>query len=125
MPNVFNVLRQEALEVTCTRFGSVGQLYRGEGVEAVWVSKREEDVDPDWFSQDRVDLILVVQGGLRFEFERDDLAPRILGPGDFMILPPHSRCRAYRWPREQRDASIFVAVYPTEVGAGKDPEAGD
>jgi hypothetical protein len=31
-----------------------------------------------------------------------------------IVLPPNTRCRAYRWPRDQREASIFLAVYPTE-----------
>lgn len=115
-PTVFNVLRGEALEVTRSPYGSVGHLFRGEGVEAVWVAKQDEEVDPGWFSQDRVDLVLVVQGELRIEFEAKDLPARLLGPGDFMILPAGTRCRAYRWPRSRREASIFIAVYPSTSG---------
>lgn len=112
-PRVFNVLRGEAERVSETPYGAVGQLFTGEGVEAVWVAKRAEEVDPGWFSQGSVDLILVLQGELRFEFERADLKPRVLGPGDFMTLPANTRCRAYRWPRDRKEASLFVAVYPT------------
>lgn len=112
-PTVFNVLRGEALGVNSTPYGSVGQLFAGDGLEAVWISKEEEQIEPGWFSQDGVDLILVVQGELRFEFERAELPPRLLGQGDFFILPPNTRCRAYRWPRDRREASVFVAIYPS------------
>ncbi|MGD8750912.1 MAG: hypothetical protein PVG14_05790 [Anaerolineales bacterium] len=60
----FNLLEAEALEVKETPSGRVGLLHSGEGIEAVWVSKQDEAVDPDWFSQPKVDLILVLQGSL-------------------------------------------------------------
>ena len=116
---VFNVLRGEALAVTPTAYGKVGQLFAGEGLEAVWVAKQDEDIDPGWFSQDQVDLILVIQGQLRFEFDRPDVAARVLGPGDFMILPANTRCRAYRWPRDRREGTVFVAVYPRGATSAK------
>ena len=28
------------------------------------------------------------------------------------LLPAGERCRAYRWPREADDATVFVAAYP-------------
>lgn len=118
-PDVFNVLRGEALEVVPSSYGSVGKLYAGEGTEVVWVSKLDDEVDPGWFVQSRVDVILVVQGELRFEFERDDLPDRVLGVGDCLILPPETRCRAYRWPLDRREASVFVAFSPAPA-AGKE-----
>jgi hypothetical protein len=65
----------------------VGKLFTDERIEAVWVSKEDEEIDPGWFSQNCVDLILVVKGELRFEFERDDLPARILREGDLLVLP--------------------------------------
>lgn len=111
-PRVFNILHKDALEIRDTPFGSVGKIFSGEGIEAVWVRKQNEDIDPDWFSQPMVDLILVVQGKLRVEFERPDLSPCMLDPGDFLILPAETHCRAYRWPRDAEEATVFVAVYP-------------
>lgn len=119
-PRVLNVLRGQALDIKQTPFGRVGRLFTGEDLEAVWVSKQSEEIDPDWFSQEQIDLILVVQGQLRFEFEREDLEPRALVTGDFMILPAGTRCRAYRWPRERPEPSIFVAVYPAARGSGEE-----
>jgi hypothetical protein len=112
-PRVFNVLRGEAMETRSTAFGEVGTLFSGEGIECVWVSKRDEEIDADWFSSNRVDLILVVQGGLKFEFESPDLADRVLDVGEVLVLSPGVRCRAYRWPRDRGEATIFVAAYPT------------
>ena len=113
-PRVFRILREDALEVKHTPFGSVGKVFSGQGIEAVWVSKRDEAIDPEWFSQPAVDLIVVLQGQLRVEFEREDMAPLVLDPGDLLVLSPDTRCRAYRWPRERKEASLFLAVYPVE-----------
>jgi len=111
--NFFNILNDEALEITHSAYGSVGRLFTGDGLEAVWVKKEAEEIDPDWFIQPVVDLILVVQGNLKVEFERTDLEPRVLKPGDMLVLPADTRCRAYRWPRDAAEATIFLAVYPT------------
>jgi hypothetical protein len=112
----YNLLRAEAESVRQTPYGSVGQLFSGEGLEAVWVRKEAEAIDPGWFSQSSVDLLLVVAGGLRVEFEAAALAPRVLAPGDLIILPANTHCRAYRWPRESQSAAVFLAVYPRANG---------
>ncbi len=39
-PRVFRILDQEALDLKPTPFGTVGTVFRGEGLEAVWVSKQ-------------------------------------------------------------------------------------
>ncbi len=113
-PQIFNLLQGEALDISHSAYGSVGRLFTGEGLEAVWVKKEAEEIDPGWFVQSTVDLILVVQGQLKVEYERPDLEPRILRPGEMLILPPGTRCRAYRWPREAKEGTIFLAVYPLE-----------
>ena len=113
-PQVFHMLRGDAVAVRSASTGTVGTLFSGAGIEAVWVAKQEEVIDADWFSQPMVDLIAVMQGQVRVEFAQEGLVPVVLGPGDLLVLPPHTRCRAYRWPRDQREASIFLAVYPTE-----------
>ncbi len=112
LPQVFDILSNAALEITHSPYGSVGKLFTGEGLEAVWVKKDAEEIDPGWFSQPMVDLILVAQGQLRVEFERSDLEPRLLKPGELLILPANTRCRAYRWPREAKQGTVFLAVYP-------------
>ena len=111
-PRIFHILQEEALEIEPSAYGSVGKLFSGEGIEAVWVKKQDEEIDPGWFSQAVVDLILVVKGKLKMEFESTDLSPCVLEPGDLIVLPPNTCCRAYRWPRDTEDATLFLAVYP-------------
>jgi hypothetical protein len=111
-PRIFHLLQEEALQIEPSAFGSVGKLFSGQGIEAVWVKKQGEEIDPGWFSQAMVDLILVVKGKLKMEFERSDLPDCVLEPGDLIVLPPETRCRAYRWPREAEEGTLFFAVYP-------------
>ena len=109
---VFNVLRGEASQVRSTPFGDVGTVFSGRGIEMVWVSKLAEPIDENWFSSDEVDLILVIQGRLKFEFASSGQPDRVLTAGEVLVLPAGARCRAYRWPRDAREATVFVAVYP-------------
>ncbi len=118
-PRIYNVLRGDATATRTTSYGSVGQVFSGEGIEAVWVSKQGEEVDPNWFSQKTVDLILVVKGQLRVEFENSRFLPRTLDAGALLVLPPETRCRAYRWPRDRIEATVFVAVYPSAAEASQ------
>ena len=115
---VFNVLRGEAEQVRSTTYGAVGTVFSGSGIELVWVRKQDEPIDEGWFSSDEVDLLLVLQGQLRFEFEAADRADLVLGEGDVIVLPAGERCRAYRWPRDAREATVFIAAYP-KASAGR------
>jgi hypothetical protein len=115
---VFHVLDGEAHNVRETPYGSVGELFSGSGIEMVWVRKQNEEIDPGWFSQSTVDLILVMKGQLRFEFEDEKEADKILKQGDLLVLPPNTHCRAYRWPRESEEGTIFLASYPTNGRPG-------
>jgi len=65
-------------------------VFSGHGIELVWVSKLGEPVDEDWFSSEEIDLILVVQGCLKFEFESPGQPDRVLGVGEVLVLPPVS-----------------------------------
>lgn len=110
-PRVFHCVDNDALSITSTPYGSVGKVYSDDRIEAVWVRKQAEQIDPGWFSQAEVDLLLTLQGQLRVEFEQPEQPARVLEPGDLLILPPDTRCRAYRWPRESNEPAIFFAVY--------------
>ena len=111
-PRIFQIFSEDALEIHQSPFGSVGKLFSGEGIEAVWVKKQNEEIDPNWFFQPMVDLILVLKGRLKVEFERQDLFFCVLEPGNLLVLPPDTCCRAYHWPPESEEAAVFLAVYP-------------
>ncbi len=117
-PQVFHVLEGQALEVRSSPYGAVGTLFSGEGLEAVWISKQNEAIDSGWFSQDGVDLLVVLQGQLRIEFAQPDFPPYLLQPGDMLVLPANTACRAYHWPRDAEQSTIFLAVYPQRVAQG-------
>jgi uncharacterized protein YjlB len=119
--HVFNVLRGQASQVRSTPFGDVGIIFSGHGIEMVWVSKLAEPIDPGWFSSEEIDLILVVQGQLKFEFESPSQPERVLSVGDVLVLPAGARCRAFRWPRDASEATVFVAAYP--AGQSRPPTA--
>ena len=111
-PRVFDVLAGEALATRSVPFGDVGTLFAGDGIECVWVRKLDKQIDPDWFQADGADVIVVLQGQLKVEFESERHGDRVVEPGNVLVLPPGVRCRAYRWPRDAPDATIFVAIYP-------------
>lgn len=106
-PHVFRLLQGEALDIHHSPTGDVGRVFCGEGLEAAWVVKQQEVIDAAWFSQPSVDLLIILRGQLRVEFEQPHLASVVLGSGDLLVLPPHTRCRAYRWPQDRQDATIF------------------
>jgi len=120
-PAIVRVLRREGRNLRRRPTGEVGLVHRHASFEVVWVRKQGERVDPRWFSSPEVDLLIVVQGRLRVEFAEGPPAPRTLGVGDVLVLPPNVRCRAYRWPRTARRATVFLAVYPRK---GRAPHPG-
>ena len=121
-PMVFDVLSKEAVAVSHTPFGSVGELFSGHGIRAVWVEKQGEEIDPGWFCQDAIDVIVVIQGGLKLEFADSAFSPVELRPGSVLLLPPNTRCRGYRWPRQQAESTVFLAVYPFHPESGSGSE---
>jgi len=52
------------------------------------VSKQGEPVDDSWFRMKAADLIMVLQGKLKFEFGSPDHDGRVLGAGRLLVLPP-------------------------------------
>lgn len=115
-PRLIRVLEAEADRVRQTPYGTVGEVHSDSRIEAVWVRKEHEEIEPGWFSQPEVDLLIVLQGELRVEFERPGLSARVMKPGDLLVLPGGERCRVYRWPRDRREATVFLAVYPNPGG---------
>lgn len=113
----FNVLKGEAPRVEKTPYGAVGTMVDDAVIEVVWVAKQDEAVDPEWYSQEELDVLYLVRGMLRVEFADEPSASRPLGEGDLLVIPPGTRCRAYRWPRESRNPAIFVAITPRGAAA--------
>jgi quercetin dioxygenase-like cupin family protein len=95
-----------------TPYGSVWDVFSAHGLDAALVVKKGEEIDPDWFSPEVVDLVLMLRGRLRVEFD-DDAGPALtMRPGQLLVLEPGVRCRAYRWPRSSPRPAVFLAVSP-------------
>jgi uncharacterized protein YjlB len=114
-PRLHRVFQGEAAGVRSTPFGEVGTLFSGSGMEVAWVSKHGEEIDPDWFVSEQHDVLVVIRGRLKVEFESAAHNDLVLEVGDALVLPPACRCRAYRWPRESQEATVFLAAYPTVI----------
>lgn len=64
---------------------------------------------PDfWYDQDEAEWVLVVSGEAGLEIE-GEAAPRRLGPGDYLMIPPHRRHRV-AWTAADRP-TVWLAVY--------------
>jgi hypothetical protein len=90
----------------------VGTLFRGEGIEAVWVRKQGEEIDPGWFSQPTTDLLVVMHGQLRVEFEDDAKAPLIMQPGALLVLPPKYALQGLSVAARPRGCHHFPGCLP-------------
>src|SRR5262249_7279060 len=101
-----------------TPYGSVGTILERDSTEVVWVCKQDEDIDPGWFSQPDTDVLCVVAGQLRVESKAEPSAALTLQPGDVLVLPPDTACRAYRFPRDSKQATMFLAVTARSRRAG-------
>ena len=72
------------------------------------VSTGQASPPGSWYDQDRAEWVLVLSGaaGLLLEGEA---APRVLGPGDHLLIPPHARHRV-EWTDLGRP-TVWLAVH--------------
>jgi mannose-6-phosphate isomerase-like protein (cupin superfamily) len=104
-----DVAAREASAVEDSAYGSVGVVHSGEDLDAWWIWKDDEDVEPTLAVIDREDLLCVISGSLRLELEGHE--SRIVGPGQVAVIPAGTPFRGYRWPRDG-EPCLFLAVAP-------------
>jgi len=102
-----DVSAREALETRETAYGSVGVVHDGADLQAWWIWKDNEAIDPDWTVLDHEDLLYVIDGTLRLELEGEP--PRDVASGECFVIPAGRRFRGYRWPRDG-EPCLFLAV---------------
>jgi len=105
-------LAEERPSERSTPYGSVWEVVSAPAVEAAVVIKDGEEIDPGWFSQEVVDLVLLLRGHLRVEFDGDAPPPLAMRPGQLLVIEPGMRCRAYRRPRSSPRPAVFLAIHP-------------
>lgn len=104
-----DVVARQALSREESPYGAVGVLHAGPDLEAWWIWKDKEDVEPTFSTMDHEDLLYVVRGSLRLELE--GWQPAVLRAGELFVIPAGTPFRGYRWPREG-EPCLFVAVAP-------------
>jgi mannose-6-phosphate isomerase-like protein (cupin superfamily) len=102
-----NIRSCEALETRETPFGSVGVVHAGAELQAWWIRKDDEAIDPSWSTMAHEDLLYVIEGTLRLVLEGEE--PRDLAAGECFVIPPGKAFRGYRGPRDG-EPCLFLAV---------------
>jgi mannose-6-phosphate isomerase-like protein (cupin superfamily) len=105
-----DLIARQALSKRDSPYGVVGVVHAGSDLEAWWVWKDDEDVEPTLAVMDHDDLLYVVQGSLRLELEGRD-EPITLRAGEVHVIPANTPFRGYRWPRSGQPC-LFLAVAP-------------
>jgi mannose-6-phosphate isomerase-like protein (cupin superfamily) len=104
-----DVIARQALSQEDSPYGSVGVLHAGSDLEAWWIWKDGEEVEPTFSVMDRDDLLYVVRGSLRLEL--GGCEPVVLRAGGLFVIPAGTPFRGYRWPRDG-EPCLFLAVAP-------------
>jgi len=61
-----------------------------------------------WYDQEQTEWVMVVQGAASLQFEAES-EPRILTPGDYLLIPAHARHRV-TWTAPD-EPTIWLAVH--------------
>jgi mannose-6-phosphate isomerase-like protein (cupin superfamily) len=107
--DVIDVVASQALTTEESPYGAVGVVHSGADLEAWWVSKDDEEVEPTLAVMDRDDLLYVIEGSLRLELQGHE--GRVLRAGQLFVIPAGTPFRGYRWPRDG-EPCLFLAVAP-------------
>jgi mannose-6-phosphate isomerase-like protein (cupin superfamily) len=96
------------MTVTRTPYGSVEDVHAGADLEAWWILKEDEAIEPGPAVMDCDDLLYVAEGSLRLELDGEE--PFVLHAGELFVIPAGTPFRGYRWPREIGTPCRFLAV---------------
>jgi len=85
------------------------ELVAGDGVSIERIVSTGQSMAPDeWLEQDWTEWVVLLRGAARLRFESES-ADRVLGPGDWLEIPPGCRHRvAWTSPGE---ATVWLAVH--------------
>jgi cupin 2 domain-containing protein len=85
--SIFAAITQPAADEQITTLLATGNLR----VERI-VSHGHATPEGSWYDQEWAEWVMVMQGSAALLFA-DESAPRVLGPGDHVHIPPHARHR--------------------------------
>lgn len=107
--DVVDVAAREAISVEDSPYGSVGVVHSGADLEAWWIWKDSEEIEPAPAVMDREDLLYVIRGSMRLEIDGQERC--VIGPGEVVVIPAGNAFRGCRWPRDG-EPCLFLAVAP-------------
>jgi mannose-6-phosphate isomerase-like protein (cupin superfamily) len=111
--NPLEVVARQALPQADSPYGTVGVLHAGSDLNAWWIWKDGEEIEPTFSVMDRDDLLYVVQGALRLHIEGRESF--VLRAGELFVIPAGTPFRGHRWPVEGGEPCLFLAVAPASA----------
>ena len=111
MPGVeiVGVSARQSLSTEESPYGAVGVVHAGTDLDAWWIWKDDEEVEPAYAVMDREDLLYVIRGSLRLELAGGET--HVVGAGEAFVIPAGTPFRGRRWPRDGGPC-LFLAVAP-------------
>jgi mannose-6-phosphate isomerase-like protein (cupin superfamily) len=107
-----DLISRQALAIEESPWGAVGTIHSGADLEAWWICKDDEEVEPTLAVMDHDDLLYVIQGALRLELEGRE--SHVISAGQLYVIPAGVPFRGYRWPRDG-EPCLFLAVAPADA----------
>ena len=80
---------------------------RGLRIERI-VSRGQASPPGFWYNQTEAEWVIVLAGSARLRFA-DEAEPRVLGPGDWVEIPPHRRHRV-EWT-DPAVPTVWLAIF--------------
>jgi mannose-6-phosphate isomerase-like protein (cupin superfamily) len=104
-----DVIARQAESQENSPYGAVGAVHTGADLDAWWIWKDQEEIEPTLSVMDRDDLLYIIRGSLRLELQGQD--PLLIAAGELFVIPAGTPFRGYRWPRDG-EPCLFLAVAP-------------
>lgn len=101
--NLFSAIRADAPDEEIRELLTLP----GTRIERI-VSTGQSSPESFWYDQDFAEWVVLLVGAARVSIEGED-APRLLGAGDYLFIPAHTKHRV-DWT-DPADATIWLAIH--------------
>jgi cupin 2 domain-containing protein len=101
--NLFSAIRADAPDEEIRELLTLP----GTRIERI-VSTGQSSPESFWYDQDFAEWVLLLVGAARVSIEGED-APRLLGAGDYLFIPAHTKHRV-DWT-DPADATVWLAIH--------------
>ena len=106
MANLFDPISPDTAEEIIQVLLSTGN-FRLERI----VSHGQATPPGQWYDQDTCEWVVLLSGGAGLRFE-DEAEPRVLSPGDYLLIPAHRRHRV-EWT-DPETPTVWLALHYSE-----------